>query len=254
MFMDRFSLEGKVAVVTGSATGIGRGIAWGLAQAGASIVGVYHSHQPDELENRIRKIGGQFYGIQADLTDMSQVSGIIPRAVEHCGRLDILVNDAGICPRGTIFDFSQEDWDRTAQLNQKVVYFLSQAALNQFRKQGSRGKIINIASMLSFVGGVRASAYTASKHAVVGITKAMASEAGEYGINVNAIAPGWISTNLAKPIMADKGRNDSIISRLPAGEWGDPDDLMGTAVYLASPASDYVHGAVIPVDGGYLTR
>ena len=185
---------------------------------------------------------------------MEELPGIIQKVLDCYGRLDILVNNAGICPRASALEYTEEMWDSIIQINQKAVFFLSQLAAKQFLKQGTRGKIINLASMLSYLGGFNTTAYTASKHAVMGLTKVLASEWGGMGINVNAIAPGWIKTNLSAALRADPKRDASVKARIPQGDWGEPEMFKGAAVLLASSAGDYINGVTIPVDGGYLTK
>lgn len=254
MVLESFSLKGKTALVTGGGTGIGLGIAQGLAEAGASIACVYNSHRPVELEKYVTALGGGFLAIQKDLSRMEHLPSVFTEVVGTFGQVDILVNNSGICPRESALDYTEKMWDDIMQLNSKTVFFMSQMAARQFIKQGSKGKIINIASMMSYLGGFNTAAYTASKHAVAGITKVLASEWGGMGINVNAIAPGWIKTNLSAPLRADPNRNESVKARIPQGEWGEPEDFKGVAVLLASSASDYINGVTIPVDGGYLTK
>lgn len=254
MVLDDFCLNGKIAIVTGGSNGIGRGIATGLAEAGADIACVYNRNAPSELAQVVKELGREFLAIHADLGDMGVLSAVVSQALEKFGHIDILVNNSGVCPRGPALEFTEAMWDETIQVNQKALYFLSQAVARQFVKQGTRGKIINLASMLSFLGGGNSSAYTASKHAVLGITKVLASEWGAKGINVNALAPGWIKTNLSEPIRNDPVRDQAIRARIPIGEWGDPSDFKGVAVLLASEASNYINGVTIPVDGGYLTK
>lgn len=255
MILDDFSLAGKIAVVTGASTGLGKNMAIGLAQAGATIVGVYNTHKPVEVASEINSFGGVFHGLRYDLTVMENIQRVIDDTVNICGKVDIVLNNSGICPRAPITEATEAEYDMTVSINQKTVYFLTQAAIKQFVKQGTRGKVINIASMLSFVGGIKASIYSATKHAVVGITRAMASEAAVLGCNVNAIAPGYMATPLAKPLMDDPERNGPIVFRIPDSRgWGDPASLRGAVVFLSSPASDYINGIVLPVDGGYLTR
>ena len=251
--MSRFSLEGKVALVTGSAAGLGQGICLALAEAGARVVGVSRDESPETAE-AVRKAGGQFVGIAADLASSARVEELIRRAVETFGALDILVNNAGTIRRADLIDFSERDWDDVLSVNLKTVFFLSQAAARQFLRQGRGGKIINIASMLSFQGGIRVVSYTASKSGVAGITKAMANEWAKHNIQVNALAPGYMITNNTAALRADPDRSEDILKRIPANRWGVPEDLAGPAVFLASGASDYLNGAVIPVDGGWLAR
>lgn len=253
MILDRFKLDGKAAIVTGASTGLGQGMAVGLAEAGADIVGVDYVEMA-ETKEIIEKTGRKFVGITANLLSIEPINEIINKTVETFGRLDILVNNAGIIRRTDAIDFSEKDWDDVMNINVKTVFFFSQAAARQFIKQGTGGKIINIASMLSFQGGIRVPSYTASKSGVMGITRAMANEWAKYGINVNAIAPGYMATNNTAPLRADEKRAGEILARIPAGRWGTPEDLKGTVVYLASSASDYVNGYTIAVDGAWLAR
>lgn len=251
--LNKFSLEGKIAIVTGASTGLGQGITLGLASAGASVVGIDYVTMED-TENKMNKMNKKFLPIVADLTSLDPIQGIIKSAVEKFGKLDILVNNAGIIRREDAIDFTEKDWDDVMNLNIKTVFFFAQAAAKQFMKQKSPGKIINIASMLSFQGGIRVPSYTASKSAVMGVTRLMANEWAKYGINANAIAPGYMATNNTKALRADEERSASILERIPADKWGTPEDLAGAAVFLASNASDYVHGYTLAVDGGWLAR
>ncbi|SQD79997.1 2-dehydro-3-deoxy-D-gluconate 5-dehydrogenase KduD [Moritella yayanosii] len=251
--MNSFDLSGKVAIVTGCNTGLGQGTAIGLAQAGADIVGVGHMPAP-ETQAKIEALGRKFHYITANLMVQDQVSEIVSEAVEVMGRVDILVNNAGIIRREDFLEFSEKNWDDVISINQKTVFFLSQAVAKQCVKQGEGGKIINIASMLSFQGGIRVASYTASKSAVMGLTRAMANELAQYNINVNAIAPGYMATDNTEALRADPERNAAILERIPANRWGTPEDLAGPAVFLASSASDYVNGYTIAVDGGWLAR
>jgi 2-deoxy-D-gluconate 3-dehydrogenase len=253
MTLSQFSLAGKVAMVTGSSTGLGKGMASGLAQAGADIVGIYNKDQPTNRE-KIEKMGRRFLGLQADLSSIDPISDIIAKTVQTFGRLDILVNNAGIIRRDNAIDFIEKDWDEVMNVNLKTLFFLSQAAARQFIKQNSGGKIINIASMLSFQGGIRVPSYTASKSGVMGLTRLLACEWAPLGINVNAIAPGYMATRNTQPIQDDPVRNRQILERIPAGRWGHPEDLQGAVVFLASDASRYVHGYTLAVDGGWLAR
>jgi 2-deoxy-D-gluconate 3-dehydrogenase len=229
-----FDLSGKTAVVTGANTGIGQGIAVALAEAGASIVAVGRSSM-DETEALVAKAGVKFHVIKADLGTIEPVKPIVSEALERFGALDILVNNAGIIRRADAIDF------------------LSQAAARHMLENG-RGKIINIASLLSFQGGIRIPSYTASKSGLAGLTRLLACEWAGKGVNVNAIAPGYFVTNNTTALREDPDRNASILARIPAGRWGEPGDIGGAAVFLASAASDYVHGTVLPVDGGWLAR
>lgn len=254
MVLDELSLKGKVALVTGGGSGIGSGITKGLAEAGADIACVYSRHEPVAMQAYVEGIGGRFLPIHADVSDMAQLPVIMEKVLAEYGRLDILVNNAGICPRASALEYTEEMWDSIIQLNQKSVFFLSQLAAKQFVKQGSGGRIINLASMMSFLGGFNTTAYTASKHAVMGLTRVLASEWGSLGITVNALAPGWIKTGLSAPLVADENRYNSVKARIPQGDWGEPDVFKGIAVLLASEAGSYINGATIPVDGGYLTK
>lgn len=253
MVLDQFRLDGKCALVTGARTGLGAGIARALAEAGADIVGAGDREMP-ETEAYVRSLGRRFAFVQADLRDTSRAAAVVNDAVSALGRLDILVNNAGIIRREDALDFTEENWDDVLNLNLKSMFFLSQAAAKQFLAQGSGGKIINIASMLSYQGGIRVVSYTASKSGVMGMTRALANEWAKYGIHVNAIAPGYMETNNTAALRADAARNAAILDRIPAGRWGTPDDLAGAAVFLASSASDYVHGFTLAVDGAWLAR
>jgi 2-deoxy-D-gluconate 3-dehydrogenase len=247
------SLKGKVAIVTGSSTGLGQGMALGLAQAGADIVGVDYVAQP-ETEAMIKEAGARYLGLVENLMTIEPCKRIVDRAVEAFGHVDILVNNAGIIRRCDALDFTEKDWDDVMDLNVKTVFFLSQAAARQFVKQGQGGKIINIASMLSFQGGIRIASYAAAKSGVAGITRLMACEWAKHGININAIAPGYMATNNTAPLRADAERSEDILKRIPAGRWGTPKDVAGPAVFLASSASDYMNGFIMAVDGGWLAR
>ena len=248
-----FDLSGKVAVVTGANTGIGQGIALALAAAGADVALVGRS-AATETADKVRELGRKAEIISADLSTIEPVGRVIDETVEKLGRVDILVNNAGIIRRADAVDFTEEDWDAVIDTNLKSVFFLGQAAARQMIAQGQGGKIINIASMLSFQGGFRVPSYTAAKSGVAGLTKAMATEWAAHGITVNAIAPGYIATNNTAALQADETRNRQIMERIPAGRWGSPDDMGGAAVFLASSASDYVQGHILAVDGGWLAR
>jgi 2-dehydro-3-deoxy-D-gluconate 5-dehydrogenase len=247
-----FSLDGLVAVVTGAGRGIGRGVATALAGAGADIVAV--SRRPAEpLAADVTGLGRACHLVTADLEDMAQVETVIPRAVAAAGRVDILVNNAGTIARGPAYDVPLDVWHRVLQVNLHAVFRLCQMAAADMLTR-KRGKIINIASLMSFEGGILVSPYTASKGAVGQLTKALANEWAPQGLNVNAIAPGYIATDLTRPLMEDLSRNPAILARIPAGRWGAPGDLGGAAVFLASAASDYIHGHLLAVDGGWLAR
>ncbi|GLR09486.1 2-deoxy-D-gluconate 3-dehydrogenase [Mixta theicola] len=253
MVLNAFNLAGKVALITGCNTGLGQGMAVGLAQAGCDIVGVNHSGA-NETPALVAATGRRFININADLMNSSCIPQVVEQAVAACGRIDILVNNAGIIRRQDAIEFSEQNWDDVMNINSKTVFFLSQAVARQFISQGSGGKIINIASMLSFQGGIRVPSYTASKSAVMGLTRLMANEWAAHNINVNAIAPGYMATNNTEQLRNDEGRSQEILGRIPAGRWGKPDDMMGPVVFLASAASDYVNGYTLAVDGGWLAR
>ncbi len=253
MILEQFDLSGKVAIVTGCATGLGAGMALGLAEAGADIVGVYNQNAPDNAKD-IENLDRRFLAIQADLSTIRPVAKIVSRTVEVFGRVDILVNNAGTIRRDRAMDFSEEDWDDVMNVNLKSLFFLSQAAARQFVNQGGGGKIINVASMLSFQGGILVPSYTASKSGVVGLTRLLACEWASHNINVNAIAPGYMATRNTQPIQEDPVRSAQIMARIPAGRWGQPEDLKGIVVFLASDASVYMHGFTVAVDGGWLAR
>jgi 2-dehydro-3-deoxy-D-gluconate 5-dehydrogenase len=253
MILDSFDLAGKVAIVSGCDTGLGQGMARALAQAGADVVGVNVS-APTETQAQVQALGRRFLDLRANLADISCIEGLVAEARAWGGRIDILVNNAGIIRREDAIKFSEKDWDDVVNLNLKTVFFFSQAVARQFMAQGSGGKIVNVASMLSFQGGIRVPSYTASKSGVMGITRLMANEWASHGINVNAIAPGYMATNNTAAIRADEQRNAAILERIPAGRWGSPDDLAGPVVFLASKASDYVNGYTVAVDGGWLAR
>lgn len=253
MIQEAFRLEGKVAIVTGCDTGLGQGMAVALAESGCDVVGV-NRKIPHETAEKINALGRRFMAIQADLSQQDALTSIVTQSVSAFGRIDILVNNAGTIRRQDALDFSEKDWDDVMNLNLKSVFFLSQAVARQFLAQGNGGKIINIASMLSFQGGIRVPSYTASKSGVLGITRLLANEWAAKGINVNAIAPGYMATNNTQQLRADSERNQEIIDRIPAGRWGTPNDLKGPVVFLASSASDYIHGYTLAVDGGWLAR
>jgi 2-deoxy-D-gluconate 3-dehydrogenase len=251
--LQAFSLEGRVALVTGASTGLGAGMAVGLAAAGADIVAIGPG-DPDETAEAVRSHGRRLHTIAATLGKGADYGAIVAGAVKALGRADILVNNAGIIRRADATEFSEQDWDDVIDVNLKACFFMSQAFARHVLAAGHRGKVINVASMLSFQGGIRVASYTASKSGVAGLTRLLANEWAAKGINVNAIAPGYFATANTAQLRADEGRNREILARIPAGRWGEPSDLAGAAVFLASPAADYMHGAIVPVDGGWLTR
>ena len=247
-----FDLTGKVAVVTGANTGLGQGIAVALAMAGADIAAA-GTTPAIETGEEVTALGRRFITIDADLRSIEPVDRIVAETLAGLGRLDILVNNAGLIRRADAVDFSEKDWDDVMNVNIKSAFFMAQAAGRHMIAHGG-GKIINIASMLSFQGGIRVPSYTASKSGIAGITRLLANEWAAKGINTNAIAPGYMATANTAQLRADEAREKAILARIPAGRWGVPSDLGGTAVFLASTASDYVNGAIIPVDGGWLAR
>lgn len=249
---ESFSLTGRVAMVTGANTGVGQAIAIALATAGADIVAVGRT-DPIDTQNAVDKLGRRFLSVHADLADAATITNIVAAALSTFGHVDILVNNAGTIRRNAAVDFTEADWDAVVDVNLKSLFFLTQA-VGRHMLQAGRGKVINIASVLSFQGGIRVASYTASKSALAGLTRLLANEWAAKGVNVNAIAPGYIATSNTTALRADESRNREILGRIPAGRWGQPADIGGAAVFLAAPASDYVHGAVIPVDGGWLAR
>jgi len=250
---DFFSLKGKVAIVTGGNTGLGQAYSVALAKAGADLVISTHGTNWDETRELIEKEGTKVVFVQADLTKKEERQNVINVTMEKFGKIDVLVNNAGTIKRSPLLEYKEEDWNAVIDINLNAAYFLSQEAAKIMVKQNS-GKIINIASMLTFQGGKFVPAYTASKHGIAGITKAFANELACKNIQVNAIAPGYIKTANTAPIRADEKRNKEILDRIPAERWAEPFDLMGTVVFLASRASDYVNGHVLAVDGGWLVR
>lgn len=251
--LDFFSLAGKVAIVTGGNTGLGQGYAVALAKAGADLFVVAHGTNWDETRELIEKEGRRVEFFQADLTNRQATKDIVAACLHTYGKIDILVNNAGTIRRAPLLEYKEEDWDAVMELNLNSVYFLSQEVARVMAEQKS-GKIINIASMLSFQGGKFVPPYTASKHAIAGLTRSFANELAEHGIQTNAIAPGYVETKNTAPIRADEKRNAEILARIPAGRWATPADLMGVVVFLASQASDYMNGHLLAVDGGWLAR
>lgn len=250
--LNMFSLEGKTALVTGANTGLGQGICAAYAGAGANVIGVAR-RSCQETADKITAIGGNFTEIIADLSDISTIPHIVEEA-SKTGHVDILVNNAGIIKRCDSVDVTMEDWDSVININEKMVFFLSQEFAKSWIADNKGGKIINIASMLSYQGGIRVPAYTASKSAVMGLTRALANEWAKHNINVNAIAPGYMATNNTQNLRNDEQRSEEILERIPAGRWGTPEDITGAAIFLASDAAAYVHGFTLAVDGGWLAR
>lgn len=251
--LKQFSLEGKTALVTGANTGLGRRICIAYASAGANVIGVAR-RSCKETEDKIRELGGNFTELIADLSDFAVIPRIVEEASGAYGRVDILVNNAGAIKRCDAVEVTPQDWDLVIDLNQKMVFFLSQAFAKMWIADQGGGKIINIASMLSYQGGIRVPAYTASKSAVMGLTRALANEWAAYHINVNAIASGYMETNNTASLRKDGLRSEEILSRIPAGRWGTPEDIAGAAIFLASEAASYVQGFTLAVDGGWLAR
>jgi 2-deoxy-D-gluconate 3-dehydrogenase len=243
-----FSLQGRKALVTGSNTGLGQAIAIGLAVAGADVICAAR-RSPEETLDLITEAGGNAIGLSLDFIDP-----MAARDVFQDQGIDILVNNAGSIRRADAVDFTEEDWDAVIDVNLKALFFTTQAFAKELLAYGRPGKVVNIASLLSFQGGIRVPSYTAAKHGVAGLTKLLANEWAAKGINVNAVAPGYIETNNTEALRADADRNKAILDRIPANRWGRPQDIAGAAVFLSSPAADYIHGAVLNVDGGWLAR
>jgi 2-deoxy-D-gluconate 3-dehydrogenase len=252
--LDMFRLEGKVALVTGVGRGLGQGMALGLAEAGADIAGLYRNNY-QETQAQVEALRRRFLPVQCDLleADVQRLQEVVRQVVESLGGLDILVNNAGIIRRAPALEYTEEDWDDVIHVNLKAIFFLSQAAARVMVERGG-GKIIHIASVLSYQGGILVPPYTAAKSGLAGLTRAMANEWAARGINVNAIAPGYMATDNTAPLRADPERNPAILARIPAGRWGTPEDLKGTVVLLASAASDYMHGTLVNVDGAWMAR
>ena len=253
MSANPFSLEGKVAIVTGANTGLGQGMAVALAEAGADLALVGRS-SPDETVEKVQASGRKAHVVMADLGSLDPIDRTVSETKEALGRIDVLVNNAGIIKRNDSIDFTVEEWDSVMNINVRSLFFLSQAVARDMIAAKTGGKIINIASMLSYQGGIRVPSYTTSKSGVMGLTRILANEWAQHGINVNAIAPGYFATNNTAALQADERRNAEILGRIPAGRWGDPGDLGGAVIFLASRASDYVQGITLPVDGGWLAR
>lgn len=251
--LDYFTLQDKVAIVTGGNTGLGQGYAVALAKAGADLFIVTYDQNWEETRELIEETGRKVHFHQADLTDTQAIKGVVDACLDVYGKIDILINNAGTIRRAPLLEYKQEDWNAVMDINLNSVYFLSQEVAKVMVEQKS-GKIINIASMLSFQGGKFVPPYTASKHAVAGITKAFANELGHHNVQINAIAPGYVATENTAPIRADEKRNAEILARIPAGRWADPSDLQGVVVFLSSQASDYMNGHILAIDGGWLAR
>jgi 2-deoxy-D-gluconate 3-dehydrogenase len=251
--MDRFRVDGKVAIVTGATRGIGRAAAEALGEAGADVAVLGSSKQPEETCEAVRALGRRALGFSGDLTDASFRERVVSDVLAAWGHVDILVNNAGTTVRTPAVDYAESDWDKVIDLNLTALFRLCQRVGREMLKQGS-GKIINIASMQSFTGGWTIPAYAASKGGVAQVTKSLANEWARHNVNVNAIAPGYILTDLTRPIHDDPVRNKEIMDRIPVQRWGTPEDMKGMFIYLASPASDFVHGAIMMVDGGWMAR
>ena len=252
--LDKFSLDGKVALVTGAAAGLGASMARAMAEAGADVA--VHCRAQGQAEDTCSAIAGtgrRSVEVHGDMANKDAPKQLIQQVIDAFGQIDILINNAGTIRRTPAVDFSEEDWSIVIEVNLSSVFRLSQAAGRHMIDRGS-GKIVNIASLLSFQGGITVPAYTASKSAVAGLTKALANEWAKFNVNVNAIAPGYFATNNTAALQADETRNRQILERIPAGRWGDPNDLQGTAVFLSSAASDYVNGHILVVDGGWMGR
>lgn len=253
MILDLFNLEGKVAIVTGASRGLGQGIAQALAEAGCNIVGV-STKNSSTTEKQVVALGRGYLDIACDLRSQDHLDSIIEKTMEKFGSVDILVNNSGIIRRTDAIEFNEEDWDDVMNVNLKSAFFLSQKVAKQFIKQGDGGKIINIASLLSYQGGIRVPSYTSSKAGIKGLTMALANEWSKDNINVNGIAPGYMATDNTEALRNDPDRSRDLMARIPAGRWGTPRDIGGTVVFLASTAADYINGFTIAVDGGWLAR
>jgi 2-deoxy-D-gluconate 3-dehydrogenase len=253
VILDQFKLDGKIAIVTGASRGLGQSMAVGLAEAGADVALVHRSDSA-ETQERIEALGRRCVTVRADLGDRDSVPTIVAETVARLGGIDILVNNAGIIRRAPLTEFTEKDWDEVMDVNVRALFFLSQAVARVMIEGGRGGKIVNVASMLSFQGGILVPSYTASKSAVLGLTRLLANELAPHGINVNAIAPGYMVTENTRALREDPIRSKAILERIPAGRWGAPEDLQGAAVFLASDASRYMHGYAIAVDGGWLAR
>jgi 2-deoxy-D-gluconate 3-dehydrogenase len=254
MILDKFRLDGKVALVTGASAGLGAAIAVALAEAGADVVAHGNSRTPDATCEMVGRAGRRAYGVRGDLSDKETPRRLVTRTLDELGRLDILINNAGTIRRAPAADYTEEDWEAVIEVNLSSVFRLSQQAGRHMLEDGRGGKIVNIASLLSFQGGVTVPAYAASKGGVAQLTKALANEWAKHNVCVNAIAPGYMRTDNTAALQRDETRNRQILERIPAGRWGEPEDLAGAAVFLSSPASDYLHGHILVVDGGWMGR
>ena len=251
--LDTFRLDNKVALVTGASAGLGQAIAIALAEAGADVACHGNTHSPDATCEAVTETGRKAFALTGDLSDRTTPRTLIDNTIAHFGRLDILVNNAGTIRRSPATEYSEEDWATVIEVNLSSVFRLAQLAGRHMIERGG-GKILNIASLLSFQGGVTVPAYAASKGGVAQLTKALANEWAKHKINVNAIAPGYMRTTNTAALQADETRNRQILERIPAGRWGEPEDLAGAAVFLSSPASDYINGHILVVDGGWMGR
>ncbi len=252
--LEKFTVQGKVALVTGCEVGLGYGMAKALAEAGADIYGASYPGNFDEIKKAVEATGHRFEGMKANLMDVNAVDTVVDDCIAKFGHVDILINNAGIIRREDAVNFSIKDWDDVMNINIRTLFFLSQRCAKEYIKQGNGGKIVSVASMLSYQGGIRVPSYTASKSAVKGVTMSMANEWAKYGINANAIAPGYMATNNTAALRADAERSEAILDRIPAGRWGTYDDVAGLAVFLCSPAAEYINGFTIACDGGWLAR
>ena len=252
MILDQFQLDGRAALVTGASRGLGQAIAWGLAQAGADVACISRT-EATETRRLVESAGRRFAAITCDLGEPAERQGLIERAVGELGRIDILVNNAGSGERHPPEEYPQDEWRRLIEVHLHAAFDLCQQAAPLMFRRG-RGKIINVGSLMSFEGGWQIPAYTAAKHGIAGLTKSLAVAWASRGINVNCIAPGYFETDLTEPLRTHPLRGPQILERIPCGRWGQPDELAGLAVFLASDASNYMHGSIIPIDGGWLAR